>query len=70
MKRNTIKQRLAAIFCLLMLGLLLLLAGCGGYSSPSSPPNGTPQATPTSGGYSIISLLENEIQLFLAPQRR
>ena len=66
MQRNTSKHTLAAKFCLLVLGALLFLAGCGnGYNSPSSP-----QATPTKGGYSIISLLDHEIQVLLAPQRR
>jgi len=66
MQRITLKLRLAATFCLLLLCLLLLLSACGGYSSPGSQP----QATPTKGGYSIISLLDNEIEFFLAPQRR
>jgi len=70
MRRTIVKQRLVAAFCLLMLTLLLLLSACGGYSSPGSQPNGTPQATPTKGGYSIISLLDNEIEFLLAPQRR
>ena len=67
MPRNTSKHLLAAKFCLLVLGALLFLAACGngGYNSP-----GSPQATPTKGGYSIISLLDNEIQVLLAPQRR
>ncbi len=71
MQRNTFKSTLAAKFCLLVLGALLFLAGCGnGSSNPGSPPNSTPQATPTSGGYSIIYLLDREMQVFLAPQRR
>jgi hypothetical protein len=50
MRRNTTKYILAVKFCLLVLGALLLLAACGnGYSSP-----GSPQATPTRGGYSVI----------------
>jgi len=65
MRRTTFKPTLAAKFCLLVLGALLFLAACGnGYSSPSSPPSGTPQATPT---YSIISLLDHEMQVLLAP---
>ena len=65
MQRNTSKHMLAAKFCLLVLGALLFLAGCGnGYNSP-----GSPQATPTKGGYSIITLFDNEIELLLAPQR-
>jgi len=70
MQRNTSKHTLAAKFCLLVLAALLFLAGCGnGYNSPGSQPNGTPQATPTKGGYSIITLFDNEIELLLAPQR-
>ena len=68
MKRNTFKRALAATCCLLVLAALLLLAACGSYSSPSSQPGGTPQATPT--GYSIITLLEKEIPLLLVPSGR
>jgi len=71
MQRKTSKHMLAAKFCLLVLGALLFLAGCGnGYNNPGSSPSGTPQATPTKGGYSIIYLLDNEMQVLLAPQRR
>jgi hypothetical protein len=71
MQRNTSKRTLVAIFCLLMLGVLLLFVACGnGYNSPGSPPNGTPQTTPTKGGYSMIYLLDHEIQVLLAPERR
>ncbi len=64
MRRNTFKPTLAAKFCLLVLGALLFLAACGnGYNSPSSP-SGTPQPTPT---YSIIYLLDHEMQVLLAP---
>ena len=66
MQRNNYKHILAAIFCLLVLSALLLLAACGnGYNSP-----GSPQASPTKGGYNIISLLDREMQVLLAPQRR
>ena len=69
MQRNTSKLTLAAKFCLLILGALLFLAACdNGYNSPGSPPNGTPQATPTK--YSIIYLLDHEIQVLLTPHRR
>ena len=70
MQRNTFTHRLAASFCLLMLSILLLLSGCGGYSNPGSQPNGTPQATPTQGGYSIIYTFDKEIQLLLPLQKR
>ncbi|MFL5627535.1 MAG: hypothetical protein ACJ788_18305 [Ktedonobacteraceae bacterium] len=70
MQKKAFKLTLAAKFCLLVLVALLFLAACGnGYTSPGSPPNnGTPQATPSSGGgYSLISILDHEMQLFLAP---
>ena len=70
MKKNTFTQRLAARFCLLMLSILLLLSGCGSYSNPGSQPNGTPQSTPTKGGYSIIYILDHELQMLLPSQRR
>jgi len=70
MQRNTFKPWLAAAFCLLLLGVFLLLAACASYNSPGSPPNnGTPQATPTNGGYSIIYLVDKEMQALLAPYR-
>jgi hypothetical protein len=68
MQRNTSIQALVAKLCLLMLSVLLLLSACGNYSSPGSQPNSTPQ--PTKGGYSLISVLDQEIQLFLAPHSR
>jgi hypothetical protein len=69
MQSNAFKPTLAAKFCLLVLVALLFLAACGnGYNSPGSPPNnGTPQATPTKGGYSLISILDHEMQVLLAP---
>ena len=68
---NTVKHWIVAGFCLLLLSVVLLLAACGSYyHSPSSPPNnGTPQATPTNGGYSIIYLVDKEMQVLLAPYR-
>ncbi len=69
MQRNISKPILAAKFCLLVLGALLFLAACGnGYNSPGSPPYGTPQATPTN--YSIIYLLDHQMQILLTLQRR
>lgn len=53
MRRNDTKHVLAAKFCLLLLGALLLLAACGGgYQSPG--PNSTP-----SNGYNIIYIFEH-----------
>ena len=57
MRRNTMKHLLAAKFCLLLLGALLLLAACGGdYKSPG--PNSTP-----SNGYNIIYILDHGMQM-------
>ena len=56
MPRNRSKHMLAAKFCLLLLGALLLLAACGNQQSPG--PNSTP-----SNGYSIIYILEHGMQL-------
>jgi hypothetical protein len=70
MLRNRLLHTLKATLCLLMLSILLLLSSCGGSSTPSSQPNGTPQTAPTKGGYSLIYLFEYEIQLYLAPQKR
>ena len=68
MPKNAFKPVLAALLCVLLLGALLLAAGCGNfYQSPGSPNIGTPQATPTIGGYSLISLIDNEMQGLLAP---
>jgi len=69
MQRNRLSSMLAAAVCVLILSMLLLVSACGGSSNPGSQPNGTPQATPTKGGYNIISLFEREIQFFLAPPR-
>ena len=63
MSKNAFKPVLATLLCLFLLGALLLVAGCGNYyQSPGSPNNGTPQATPTKGGYSIITLIDKELQ--------
>lgn len=70
MQKKTLRQTLSAKVCLLMLGTLLFLAGCGSTSSPGSQPSGTPQSTPTNGGYSIVALFEHEMQVFLALQKR
>jgi hypothetical protein len=67
MPRNAFKPVITALLCLLLLGTLLLVAACGNsYQNPGSPNNGTPQATPTKGGYSIIYLIDNEMQGLLA----
>ena len=70
MQRNSSKQIVAARFCLLVLCVILFLAGCGSYKSPGPQPNGTPQSTPTNGGYSIIYVIDHEMQVLLAAQRR
>jgi hypothetical protein len=66
MRRYPFTRVLAAKWCLLMLSILLLLSACGGSSNPGSQPNGTPQPT-NGGGYSLISLFNQEINFFLAP---
>ncbi len=53
-RKNTSQYILLTRFCMLVVGLL---TACGNSTSnPGSPttPNGTPQATPTKAGYSII----------------
>jgi hypothetical protein len=65
-KRNAFVHVLAVQWCLLMLGALLLLAACGGSSSPGAQPN----STPSNGGYSVIQLLNQESHFFLAPSKR
>ena len=67
MPRNALKPLLAALLCVLLLSILLLVAACGNYyQNPGSPP----QASPTKGGYSIIVLIDNEVQSFFAPYIR
>lgn len=71
MPKNAFKPVLATLLCILLLSTLLLVASCGNYyQNPGSPNNGTPQATPTKGGYSIIYLIDNEMQSLLAPYIR
>jgi hypothetical protein len=65
-KRKIFTRVLAAQWCLLMLGALLLLSACGGSSSPGSQPN----STPSNGGYSVIQLLNQESHFLLAPSKR
>ena len=67
--KNTLKPWLMAGFCLLLLGVFLLLAGCSNnYQNPGSP-NGTPQATPTGGGYSMIYHVDKEMPVLLVHYR-
>ena len=66
-RRNTLKHWFVAGLCLLLLGVLLLVAACGNYYQNPGSPNGTPQATPTSGGYSLIYLIDKEMQVLLVP---
>lgn len=58
----------AMLWCVLLLGALLLVAGCGDNKSPNSP--NAPQSTPTQGGYSLILPLDKEIAFLLAPLSR
>ncbi len=55
---------IVATGCLIVLAALSLLAACSG---PGSPPQ---KSSPSNGGYSLISILDKELPLFLAPQRR
>lgn len=73
MHRNTLKQGLQTMFCLLVLTLMLFLAACGsgGSSNPSSP-GGTP--TPTKSGYSVIynrngQTIQQQYHLHIGPGR-
>ena len=62
MWRTMFTRTRAALCCLLLLATLLLVTACdsGSYSSPS----GSPQATPTKGGgYSIVWLVDKELQV-------
>lgn len=64
-RKNGLKPWLMAGFCLLLLGVLLLVAACSNnYQNP-----GSPQATPTGGGYSLIYHLDKETQALLVPYR-
>jgi hypothetical protein len=65
-KREIFTRVLAAQWCLLMLGILLLLSACGGSSSPGSQP----KSTPSNGGYSFIQLVNQEFHTFLTPSGR
>ena len=59
MWRTMFTRTQAALCCLLLIVTLLLVTACGGsYSSPG----GSPQATPTKGGYSIVWLFDKEMQ--------
>ena len=67
--KNSFKASLVTGLCLLLLGVLLLVSACSNnYQTPGSP-NGTPQTTPTNGGYSIIYLIDKEMHVLLAPYR-
>jgi len=64
-RKNGLKPWLAAGLCLLLLGVLLLVTACSNnYQNP-----GSPQATPTGGGYSLIYHIDKEMQIVLAPYR-
>ncbi|MBA2681922.1 MAG: hypothetical protein H0U76_26430 [Ktedonobacteraceae bacterium] len=68
MQRYPFTRALAATVCLLILSVLLLLSACDSSPSPNAQPNSTPQST--KGGYTIFPLVEQQIQLFLAPPGR
>jgi|GEM_PF-2961242 hypothetical protein len=74
MQRNTSKQGLRTMFCLLVLTLTLFLAACGGGSGSPSSPSSTPQATPTKSGYSVIyhrsgQTIQQQYHLHIGPGR-
>ncbi len=58
-KRNTLRRLQIAAFGCLLLGVLLLVSACGGYSSPGAQPN----STPSNGGYSVIYQVIQEAHL-------
>ena len=64
MLRKSSKHMLAVMLCLLLLCAILLLAGCG--NDYKNPGPGTPQTTPTNGGYSIIYVIGHEMHFLLA----
>ena len=67
-RKNGFTVRLVASFCLLLLAVLLLVTACSNnYQNPGSP--GTPQATPTGGGYSMIQHVDKEMPVVLVPYR-
>ena len=68
-RKNGLKAWLVASFCLLLLGVLLLLAACSNNYQNPGPSNGTPQATPTGGGYSMIHHVDNQMLVSLVPYR-
>lgn len=68
--KNTFKPWLAAGFCLLLLGVLLLVAACSNNYQNPGPNNGTPQTTPTGGGYSMIHHVDKEMSVLLIPYRQ
>jgi hypothetical protein len=62
MKHTTLQRTLAGAYCTLLLAILLLMAACGGgYSSPGGSPA---NPTPTKGGYTLVTLLERDLQVF------
>lgn len=64
-QKNGLKLWLAASFCLLLLGVLLLVSACSNnYQNP-----GSPNSTPTNGGYSIIHHTGNVMLVLLVPYR-
>jgi hypothetical protein len=63
MKLKNLFTRTMAAWCLLMLGIVLLVSACTSSTSPGSSPS-----SPSSGGgggYSIIRLFHQEIHSFL-----
>lgn len=68
MKQKTPLTRIQQVLlCLLMLSTFLLVSACSGMADPNAQPNSQPA---NNSGYSLIHLVDQQIQHFLAiPQR-
>lgn len=67
MRKSSRKRVFATLFCILMLGsMLVFFAACGGSSTPASP--STPSTPSTPGGqkpgYYLLGTFRHEIQIW------